>query len=106
MFLNAKKAILPQDLSACVIDTVDRMQGQEREVVILSMTASEPEYVTQLLDFILQPQRLNVAVTRARSKVIILASEQLALADRVDPVGIELIALWKSLRDASRIVRI
>jgi superfamily I DNA and/or RNA helicase len=97
---------LQDDISACVIDTVDRLQGQEREVVIVSMTASEPSYVANLLDFLLQPQRLNVAVTRARSKLIILASEQLALAESMDPAAQELIELWKSLRGACHVIRL
>lgn len=105
-FLNARAAILKDDISGCVIDTVERMQGQEREVVIVSMTASEPNYVAHLLDFLLQPQRLNVAVTRARSKVIIVASEQLALAESPDPYGQELIDLWKSLRAACKVIRL
>jgi superfamily I DNA and/or RNA helicase len=75
-------------------------------VVIVSMTASEPSYVSDLLDFLLQPQRLNVAVTRARSKLIILASEQLALAASMDPATQELIELWKSLRDACHVIRL
>jgi DNA replication ATP-dependent helicase Dna2 len=104
-FLNARSAILKDDISGCVIDTVERLQGQEREVVIVSMTASQPSYVEHLLDFLLQPQRLNVAVTRARSKVIILASEQLALAEPLDPDGQELIELWKSLRAACQVIR-
>jgi DNA replication ATP-dependent helicase Dna2 len=104
--LKARPAILKEEISACLIDTVDRMQGQEREVVIVSMTASEPSYLTNLLDFLLQPQRLNVSVTRARSKVIILASEQLALAEALDPDAQELIELWKSLRDACHVIRL
>ena len=106
MFLQARAAIQKPDISECVIDTVERMQGQEREVVIVSMTASEPGYVAAVLDFLLLPQRLNVAVTRARSKVIVLASEQLALADPLDADACELIALWKSLRAASHVIRL
>ncbi len=105
-FLNARPAILKDDISACLIDTVDRLQGQEREVVMISMTASEPSYVASLLDFLLQPQRLNVAMTRARSKLIILASNQLALAEAVDSDAHELIDLWKSLRAACQVIRI
>ncbi|MDB6153819.1 MAG: ATPase [Chthoniobacteraceae bacterium] len=104
LFLKTRSAL--HDASECVIDTVDRMQGQERELVIVSMTASEPEYVTRLLDFILQPQRLNVAVTRARSKVILLASEQLAQAESFDPEELDLIALWKTFRAACHVIRL
>ena len=106
MFLKTRRALQPQDLSDCVIDTVERMQGQERDVIIISMTASESGYVAAVLDFLLQPQRLNVAVTRARSKVIILASEQLALAAPDDPERRELVELWKSLRAACSVIRL
>lgn len=105
-FLKAKRLLDGQDLSGVVIDTVERMQGQERELVIVSMTASEPQYVEVLMEFLLQPQRLNVAVTRARSKVIVVASEQLALADPINPDKVELVDLWKSLRATAHIVRI
>ena len=104
-FLKARRVIQPQDLSDCVIDTVERMQGQEREVVIVSMTASEPEYLSFMLGFLLQAQRLNVAVTRARSKTLILASEQLAKAEPIDPDQTELVDLWRSLRAECDVIR-
>ncbi len=106
MFLQTRRAMQPQDLVDCVIDTVERMQGQEREVIIISMTASDPDYVLAVLDFLLQPQRLNVAVTRARSKVIVLASEQIALAAPDDPEQRELVELWKSLCAACSVIRL
>ena len=106
MILNARPGLLKEHMAECVIDTVERMQGQEREVVIVSMTASEPDYVGSVLGFLLQPQRLNVAVTRARSKVIVLASEQLALADPPDSEAREWIDVWKSLRQASHVIRL
>jgi DNA replication ATP-dependent helicase Dna2 len=49
-------------------DTVDRFQGQEREVVILTLATHED----RLHDLLRDERRLNVAITRARSKLIIL----------------------------------
>ena len=60
-----------------VIDTVDRFQGSEREAMILSFTASDPRFITEQAPFLFQPQRLNVAVTRARSKRLLLVSHSL-----------------------------
>lgn len=60
-----------------VVDTVERFQGQERKVMIASFTVSDVPFIELLADFLLYPQRLNVAVTRAEVKVILLHSEAL-----------------------------
>ena len=53
-------------------DTVDRMQGQEREIIIYSMTAGDIQYMIEMGDFLYNPNKLNVAFSRAKFKLIVV----------------------------------
>ena len=55
-------------------DTVDKMQGQEREVIIYSLTSGNIEYMTEMAEFLYNPNKMNVAFSRAKSKLIIVGS--------------------------------
>jgi DNA replication ATP-dependent helicase Dna2 len=59
-----------------VIDTVERIQGQERELVVVSLVASDPDHLAgEAAAFFYSGNRLNVTITRARTKLIIVASK-------------------------------
>ncbi|HET9920743.1 MAG TPA: C-terminal helicase domain-containing protein, partial [Ktedonobacteraceae bacterium] len=59
--------------SPLTVDTVDRFQGGERKVMIISFaTTSAPEANSQLHNFLTNPNRLNVALTRAQRKLILV----------------------------------
>lgn len=61
-----------------VADTIDKMQGQEREVIIFSLVAGDLEYMTEMAEFLYNPNKMNVAFSRAKSKLIIVGNiEQL-----------------------------
>lgn len=59
------------------VGTVDRFQGQEAEVVLVSMTTSDVESMPRDASFLLSPNRLNVAISRARCTAVIVASSGL-----------------------------
>ncbi|MFC0297560.1 bifunctional RecB family nuclease/DEAD/DEAH box helicase [Geobacillus jurassicus] len=59
------------------VDTVDKMQGQEAEAVIISYGVADPELAMMEGEFIYSLNRLNVSLTRARKKAIIFLSRQL-----------------------------
>ncbi len=80
-----------------VIDTVERMQGQEREVVIFSMTTSSPRFAADLAAFYFQAERLNVTITRPRTKLIIVGSSAVLRAQPEDPVQQDAVALFRDL---------
>jgi len=83
-----------------VVDTVERMQGQEREVVLVSFATASPAFAAQMADFLFQPQRLNVAVTRPRTKLILVGSRHMLDGDQYDPAHAETFALLRDLVDS------
>ena len=98
---NLLRQILPSEETAreIIVDTVERMQGQEREVVLVSLTTSSPGFASQLADFFFQPQRLNVAVTRPRTKLIIVGSSVVLEAEPTDANQQDWVELLRSLLD-------
>jgi DNA replication ATP-dependent helicase Dna2 len=94
------RAALPDDPErrrAVVIDTVERMQGQERDLVIVSLTTSNPLFASELAEFVFQPERLNVAITRPRRKLIILGSRHLLDARPSGPAQQDAVELLRDL---------
>jgi len=59
------------------IGTIDKFQGQEAPVVIISMAVSDVAESRRGLDFIFDINRLNVAVSRAQALAIIVGNEGL-----------------------------
>jgi uncharacterized protein len=59
------------------VGTVDKFQGQEAPVVIYSCTASSPQDAPRGMAFLYDPHRFNVATSRARGAVIVVASPSL-----------------------------
>lgn len=66
--------INPRLFEMLFVDTVDRMQGQERDYIIFSMTNTNPLESKRRLDFFYSPNRLNVGITRAMKKCIVIAN--------------------------------
>lgn len=60
-----------QNLSS---DTIDKMQGQEREVIIYSLVSGNFDYMTEMAQFLYNPNKMNVAFSRAKSKLIIVGN--------------------------------
>ncbi|WP_159793535.1 TM0106 family RecB-like putative nuclease [Puerhibacterium puerhi] len=80
---NAQVATVRRALEAAGYDdvrvgTVDKFQGQEAPVVIVSMTASSAEDVPRGVEFLLNRNRLNVAVSRGQWCAYVVHSPTLA----------------------------
>jgi uncharacterized protein len=74
---NAQVSALRDAMPDLRIGTVDKFQGQEAPVVIYSMTTSSPEDAPRGMEFLYDPHRFNVAISRARALVILVASPAL-----------------------------
>jgi superfamily I DNA and/or RNA helicase len=72
--VNALKARLSEGTR---VGTVDKFQGQEAEVVIISLATSSPEDLPRHVDFFYSKNRLNVAISRARTLALVLCNPKL-----------------------------
>ena len=59
------------------IGTVDKFQGREAPIVIISMAASDIESAPRGAEFLLERNRLNVALSRAQTLAMLIASPEL-----------------------------
>jgi superfamily I DNA and/or RNA helicase len=60
------------------VDTVERFQGGQRDTIIISFGVGDPDLIANEESFLLQLERTNVAISRARAKCILVISEDLA----------------------------
>jgi uncharacterized protein len=74
MQVNLLQQVLPE---AARVGTVDKFQGQEAQVVIISLATSSGDYLPRQIEFLYSKHRLNVAITRARCLAILVASPEL-----------------------------
>jgi hypothetical protein len=97
---RAQKALLASLLPelADSVDTVERFQGGERDLVVVSATVSDRDFAEAESDFLLEPRRLTVAVSRPRRKLVVVASRAVFDLIPQDLDAYERGSLWKRLR--------
>lgn len=76
--VNALRAALPPEAR---VGTVDKFQGQEAEVVIVSLATSSPDDLPRNVEFFYSKNRINVAISRARTLALVLANPKLLELD-------------------------
>jgi superfamily I DNA and/or RNA helicase len=79
------------------VDTVERFQGGEREAILVSATESDRDYLLVSSDFLLDPRRLTVALSRARRKMVLVASHTVFSLFSADEETFVHAQLWKNL---------
>ena len=96
---RAQRAALQQQFPglASAIDTVERYQGDEREVIVISATESDPDYLAEAGEFLLNPNRMVVALSRAKKKLILVSSRSVFSHRSLDEDLFRASCLWKNL---------
>jgi superfamily I DNA and/or RNA helicase len=79
------------------IDTVERFQGGERTVIMVSATEGDRAYLLASSTFLLDPRRLTVALNRAKRKMILVASRSIFSLFSTDEETFANSLLWKNL---------
>lgn len=79
---NAQVQLIRRKLDAAgfqsiPVGTVDKFQGQEAAVAIVSITASSADEIPRGIEFLLMPNRLNVAISRAKWAAYLVYSPRL-----------------------------
>jgi uncharacterized protein len=74
MQVNYLRSVLPQGAR---IGTVDKFQGQEAPIVIVSMVTSSAEDLPRHMEFLYSRNRLNVAISRAQCLAVVVANPRL-----------------------------
>ena len=74
---NLQVRRLARRLDPVRVGTVDKFQGQEAAVVIFSMCASSGDASPRGVEFLFSRSRLNVAISRAQTLAIVVASPSL-----------------------------
>ena len=88
-------------LPGAKVGSVDKFQGQEAPVVIVSMCSSSGDASSRGLEFIFSKNRLNVAISRAQSLAIVVGSPALARTHCRQVEQVELVNLFCRIVEAS-----
>jgi superfamily I DNA and/or RNA helicase len=91
------EALLDGGLDDSAVDTVERFQGGERTAILVSATESDRAYLQSAGAFLLDPRRLNVALSRARRKLILVAARSVFTVFSTDEETFAHAQLWKQL---------
>lgn len=79
------------------VGSVDKFQGQEAPIIFLSMCTSDASESTRGLDFLLNRNRINVAISRAQTLAIVVANPTLASTSVTSCEQLKLVNLFNVL---------
>ncbi|CAM4414160.1 TM0106 family RecB-like putative nuclease [Zobellia nedashkovskayae] len=99
---NAQVQAIKKSLPDLEVGTVDKFQGQEAPVVIYSVATSSLEEAPRGMEFLFSPNRFNVAVSRARTCIIMVANPSIFEAECKSPHQIKLANAFCRFKELSK----
>ena len=103
---NAQVTALAGEIPGVRVGTVDKFQGQEAPVVIVSLTTSAPDDAPRGMTFLYSANRLNVATSRAKGLSILVGSPRLFEPDCKTPEQMRLANAFCRYLELARVVRV
>jgi len=91
---GALDAVLPDTVQA---NTVEKYQGGERDVIAVSATVSDPGFARKEEQFILNPRRLLVAISRSKLLTVVVCSTALFEVTPADSERLDDGPVWARL---------
>ena len=58
------------------VDTVERFQGQQRDVMLATFALGDPDAIATEDEFLMSLNRFNVMASRARAKLVVLIARE------------------------------
>jgi uncharacterized protein len=101
MQVNLLKKLLPEGAR---VGTVDKFQGQEAQVVIVSMATSSGDYLPRFIEFLYSKNRLNVAISRAKCLALFIANPALMAINCATPEEMSLVNTLCWVQEAGQAV--
>lgn len=98
---NAQVNLLRDALPGIEIGTVDKFQGQEAPIIIYSVASSSTADAPRGMSFLYSPNRLNVAISRAKALFIMVASPSIFEAECNSPEEMKLANAFCRFREVA-----
>ena len=95
------RALRDAGLTDVRVGTVDKFQGQQAPVVLVSLAASDPAEVPRGMGFLVNRNRINVAISRAQWCAILVRSPRLTDYLPGDPASLAELGAFLSLGHAT-----